>query len=301
MSSKFNENLPELVEAITANYGQEEIFLAKDNLRVPSRNVIINILSEFRKIMFPGYFGTEHIDNKNAGYFVGHILTKINELLVPQVEQALSYASNTRINEEIREKAEDICVDILKEVPNIQQMLLLDIDAALEGDPASGSKEQIIFSYPGLFAIFIYRIAHEFYIRDIPYIPRIMTEHAHSKTGIDINAGAKIGKYFFIDHGTGVVVGETTIIGDRVKIYQGVTLGALSTKGGISLAGIKRHPTIEDDVTIYSGATILGGETIIGKEAVIGGNAFITKSVPSGCKVTIKNPEHDIKCEKCEL
>lgn len=301
MGNRFEDNLPNLVDAIASNYGQEEIFLAKDNLRVPSRKVIIDILTEFRKLMFPGYFGTEYIDSVNAGYFVGHVLTKIHDLMVPQLELALSYAAGEKACEKVRRLAEDLCVEILNQVPAIQQMLLLDVEAALEGDPAACSKEQVVFSYPGLYAIFVYRIAHEFYVREIPYIPRIMTESAHSKTGIDINAGAVIGKFFFIDHGTGVVIGETTVIGDRVKIYQGVTLGALSTKGGISLAGTRRHPTIEDDVTIYSGASILGGQTVIGKESVIGGNSFITKSVPAGCKVSIKNPEHNIKCDKCQF
>ena len=244
--------------------------------------------------MFPGYFGSEHIDSINAKYFVGHVLTKINNIMLEQLELAMSYA-NGGYDECFCDRLGNVCVDILNEIPNIQKMLLLDVEAAYEGDPAAQNKEQVVFSYPGLYAIFVYRIAHEFYVRDIPYIPRIMTEYAHSKTGIDINAGATIGEFFFIDHGTGVVIGETTVIGNRVKIYQGVTLGALSTRGGVSLAGTKRHPTIEDDVTIYSGATILGGETVIGKESVIGGNSFITESVQAGTRVSIKKPEHNFK------
>ena len=294
MCDNFNMNLPGLVNAITANYGEEEIFLAKDNLRVPSRKAIIELLEEYRKLMFPGYFGSEHIDSTNANYFVGHVLTKINNIMLEQLELAMSYA-NGGYDECFCDRLGNVCVDILNEIPNIQKMLLLDAEAAYEGDPAAQSKEQVVFSYPGLYAIFVYRIAHEFYVRDIPYIPRIMTEYAHSKTGIDINAGATIGEFFFIDHGTGVVIGETTVIGNRVKIYQGVTLGALSTRGGVSLAGTKRHPTIEDDVTIYSGATILGGETVIGKESVIGGNSFITESVQAGTRVSIKKPEHNFK------
>ncbi len=294
MCDNFNMNLPGLVNAITANYGEEEIFLAKDNLRVPSRKAIIELLEEYRKLMFPGYFGSEHIDSTNANYFVGHVLTKINNIMLEQLELAMSYA-NGGYDECFCDRLGNVCVDILNEIPNIQKMLLLDVEAAYEGDPAAQSKEQVVFSYPGLYAIFVYRIAHEFYVRDIPYIPRVMTEYAHSKTGIDINAGATIGEFFFIDHGTGVVIGETTVIGNRVKIYQGVTLGALSTRGGVSLAGTKRHPTIEDDVTIYSGATILGGETVIGKESVIGGNSFITESVQAGTRVSIKKPEHNFK------
>ena len=172
---------------------------------------------------------------------------------------------------------------------DIQKMLLMDIQAGFDGDPAAGSKEDIIFSYPGLFAIYVYRVAHELYIRGVPYIPRIMTEYAHSKTGIDINSGAEIGKYFFIDHGTGIVIGETTTIGDNVKLYQGVTLGALSTRKALS--GVKRHPTIESHVTIYANSTILGGETVIGEYSVIGGNAFITQSVPPHTRVSLKAQE----------
>ena len=173
----------------------------------------------------------------------------------------------------------------------IQRKLIKDVQAAFDGDPAAKTKHEIIFCYPGLFAIFVYRLAHELYKRKVPFIPRIMSEYAHSHTGIDINPGAQIGEYFFIDHGTGVVIGETTIIGNNVKIYQGVTLGALSTRSGQLLRDVKRHPTIEDDVTIYSSASILGGKTVIGKGSVIGGNAFITESVAPGTRVSVKNPE----------
>ena len=170
-----------------------------------------------------------------------------------------------------------------------------NVYANFEGDPAAQSKEEIIFSYPGFYAIFVYRVAHLLYCSHVPFVPRIMTEVAHGKTGIDINPGATIGKYFFIDHGTGIVIGETTIIGDHVKLYQGVTLGALSPRKGQVLSGIKRHPTVCDGVTIYSGASILGGDTIIGKGAVIGGNSFITQSVPEGARVSVKQPELIIK------
>lgn len=165
------------------------------------------------------------------------------------------------------------------------------MQAAYDGDPAASSTDEIIFSYPGIFAITVYRIAHELYLLEVPMIPRIMTEYAHSITGIDIHPGAQTGKYFFIDHGTGIVIGETTVIGDYVKIYQGVTLGALSTRKGQQLKGVKRHPTIGNNVTIYSGTSILGGETIIGDGATIGGNAFIVSSVDAGLKVSVKNPE----------
>ena len=170
--------------------------------------------------------------------------------------------------------------------------------SGFDGDPAAKSKEGVIFSYPGLYAVYVYRLAHELYIREVPFIPRIMTEYAHSRTGIDINSGARIGEYFFIDHGTGVVIGETTDIGDHVKLYQGVTLGALSTRKGQELRDKKRHPTIEDNVTIYANSTILGGETVIGHDSVISGNAFIVESVPAGTKVSVKNPELKMSTKK---
>ena len=197
----------------------------------------------------------------------------------------------TSSREEITEKARDICERFISRLPYIQKMLLMDVQAGFDGDPAAKSKEDIIFSYPGLFAIYVYRIAHELYVQNVPFIPRIMTEYAHGKTGIDINSGANIGRYFFIDHGTGIVIGETTEIGDYVKLYQGVTLGALSTRKGQQLSGKKRHPTIGDHVTIYANSTILGGETVIGCDSIIGGNSFITESVPAHTRVSIKSPE----------
>ena len=174
-------------------------------------------------------------------------------------------------------------------------ILLTDVQAAFDGDPAAQSKEEIIFSYPGFFAIFVYRIAHELYVQDVPLIPRIMSEYAHGRTGVDINSGATIGEYFFIDHATGVVIGETTTIGNHVKIYQGVTLGALSTRAGQALSGVKRHPTIEDDVTIYSNASVLGGETVIGEGSIIAGSAFVISSVPAGSRVSLKNQEVNVR------
>ena len=179
----------------------------------------------------------------------------------------------------------------MKKLPEVQLMLLKDVQAGFDGDPAAKTKDEIIFCYPGLYAITVFRIAHELFVLNIPMIPRIMTEHAHSITGIDIHPGATIGKYFFIDHGTGIVIGETTIIGEYVKVYQGVTIGALSTSGGQSLKGKKRHPTIGNNVTIYSGASILGGDTVIGDNVVVGGNTFITKSIEKGTKVTNKEQE----------
>lgn len=246
--------------------------------------------------MFPGYFGKENIALISPGYFIGDRLIQIYDQLKPQVEKALYYRDYESSSEqEIGERAEAICIQFFKRLPAVQQMLLKDVQAGFDGDPAAKSREDVIISYPGLFAIFVYRIAHELYVQDVPFLPRIMTEYAHSRTGIDINSGATIGEYFFIDHGTGVVIGETTEIGNNVKLYQGVTLGALSTRSGQKLKGKKRHPTIRDNVTVYSGATILGGETEIGEDVIVAGGAFVTKSVPPHTKVIVKNPEIQIK------
>lgn len=210
-----------------------------------------------------------------------------------QISIALRYGkpSDDKKLKETREQSQAVTLKFLAKIPEIRAYLATDVEAVYDGDPAAESTDEIIFSYPGLYAITVYRFAHVLYELHVPVIPRIMTELAHSKSGIDISPGATIGKYFMIDHGTGIVIGETTEIGEHVKIYQGVTLGALSTSGGRKLFNKKRHPTIEDNVTIYSGASILGGDTVIGKGAVIGGNVFLTKSIAAGTKVSVKNQE----------
>ena len=213
--------------------------------------------------------------------------------LIKQTSIVLKYAPeySDADDQTIAKASEEITFKFLDTLPKIREYIETDIQAAYDGDPAAYNKDEIICTYPGLFAIFTSRVAHELFLLGVPMIPRIMTEHAHSLTGIDIHPGTTIGKYFFIDHGTGIVIGETTEIGNNVKIYQGVTLGALSTRGGQNLRGKKRHPTICDNVTIYSGASILGGETVVGKNVVVGGNAFITTSIPEGAKVSVKSQE----------
>lgn len=259
---------------------------------MPGRDCIIHIMLRLRQIMFPGYFDDEYLGRTVPEYFVGHNILKLYDDLLCQLKSAFIQVLQDDAEEgDIAKECEEICTKFFASLGNIQNMLLKDMEAAYNGDPAAKTKQEMIFCYPGLLAVFVYRIAHELYKMNVPLIPRIMSEYAHSHTGIDINPGAEIGEYFFIDHGTGVVIGETTIIGNNVKIYQGVTLGALSTRSGQLLRDIKRHPTIEDNVTIYSSASILGGETVIGKGSVIGGNAFITESVPPGTRVSVKNPE----------
>ncbi len=291
-----NRIFDELVEKINENYENNELLNPFGKNRLPDGERIVTIIKAIRRLMFPGYFGQMEFGKASSRYFAGEMMNSIIEELKAQILVALSYDRKTenRCNE-LAEEAERISIELAGRFPEIQRILLTDIQAAFDGDPASGSKEAIIFSYPGFIAIFVYRIAHELYVRKVPFIPRMMTEYAHSRTGIDINPGAVIGEYFFIDHGTGVVIGETTEIGNNVKIYQGVTLGALSTRMGQLLAGVKRHPTIKDNVTIYSNASILGGETVIGENCTIGGNAFITEPVPANTLVSMKNPELSFK------
>lgn len=257
------------------------------------KTVVIDILNKLQQIIFPAHFH----DKSYRVYTVRNKLTMLLEDVLFNMNRQISMVLKhnpafAEADEEIRtEAAHQICIIFLQQIPKIRGYIEMDVQAAYDGDPAAYNKDEIIFSYPGLYAIFVNRIAHELHELHVPLIPRIMTEYAHSLTGVDIHPGATLGKYFFIDHGTGIVIGETTVIGDNVKVYQGVTLGALSTKGGQSLKNVKRHPTIEDNVIIYSGASILGGDTVIGHDAIIGGNAFITSSIPAGTRVSIKNQE----------
>ena len=302
MNQNTKITIEKVVEEISENYDNEPLFSTKAGKNMPERKVIIDALKELRLVMFPGYFGEQDATRCLPKYFVGDRLLTIYHMFFEQIACAFAYEESevhaseiTGIpDEDNQRKAERVCSEFFEQLPRIQKLLLKDVQAGYDGDPAAQSKEEVIFSYPGLFAIFVYRIAHELYIRQVPFIPRIMTEYAHAKTGIDINSGAQIGESFFIDHGTGIVIGETTIIGDHVKLYQGVTLGGLSTRGGQKLSGKKRHPTIENNVTIYAGATILGGETVIGENSVVGGNTFITSSIPANSKVSFHIPEMDV-------
>lgn len=281
------EQLREIVDALVVNYEKHATISKVDCLTQPSREVIRNIIEDLRKLVFPGFFEQKHLKSDMISYYVGDILESISYNLTKQIIKA--YRSCQASDEDlIREKASEQCMCFLSKLPAIRDTLLTDVEAAYDGDPAAYSKDEIIYSYPGLQAITVFRLAHELFQLQVPVIPRMMTEYAHSKTGIDIHPGATIGNYFFIDHGTGIVIGETTIIGEHVKVYQGVTLGGLSTSGGQALKGIKRHPTIEDNVTIYSGASILGGDTVIGTGSMIGGNAFVTRSVPPHTRVAAR-------------
>lgn len=307
------DTIDEAVAQIRKTCQREDVFnTSVEGVHLPNRGRIIGIIKELRRVIFPGYFGDEDISSTSPDYFLGSTMTEVYEALRNEVMTAFIYNESklcsqagrncstcdpqTRTEMEMKNarKASEICEGFIAKLPEVQELLLLDVEAALNGDPAAQSKEDIIFSYPGLFAIYVYRLAHILYQEKVPMIPRIMTEYAHSRTGIDINSGAVIGKYFCIDHGTGIVIGETCRIGDYVKLYQGVTLGALSTRKGRQLIGVRRHPTIEDHVTIYSNSSILGGDTVIGSHSVIGGNCFITQSIEPYSRVYYRGPKHEI-------
>jgi len=276
-----------IVDAILADYSHgRDIDLMEQSIH-PDKDVVIDIIEKLRRILFPGYFKEKNYKIYNARHNLSVLIEDVMYHLNSQVSL-------------VAENAQEICLEFFRRIPAVRDMVQKDLQASYDGDPAAAGKEEVIFSYPGFFAITVYRLAHELHALGVPMIPRMMTEHAHSLTGIDIHPGATVGEYFFIDHGTGIVIGETTVIGSRVKIYQGVTLGALSTRGGQSLRGKRRHPTIEDRVTIYAGASILGGGTVIGHDSVIGSNVFITESVAPGTTVTAKNQELQLKSRPLE-
>lgn len=287
-------NIDMLIDGILDSYDRYGLINRNHAENFPNRQNVVSILSDIQSVIFPGFRTAEDIDSVNIRYIIGQKVNNIIANLTREIQKALIYTKSQSCNEkEISNIADSHCfklaektaVALIEEIPEIRRKIQLDTKAAFNGDPAAKSNEEVVLSYPGLEAILVYRIAHFLYENGVPIIPRIMSEHVHGKTGIDIHPGAKIGESFFIDHGTGVVIGETCIIGNNVKIYQGVTLGALSVKK--NLMDKKRHPTIEDDVTIYANATILGGDTVIGKGCTIGGNTWVTKSVAAGTVVTV--------------
>ncbi len=285
-------NLNEIRDSITKSYDIHGGINRIDREDLPVREKVNGLLEQLFVLLFPGYFGNKKLRLDNLEYYINGLVGTIYIDLKDQIEKALIY--NCKIEkidcEGCSESAKYVSRNLLERIPLVREKLKKDVQAAYEGDPAATNTDEIISCYPGIEAVATYRLAHEIYVLGIPLIPRMMTENAHRNTGIDIHPGARIGDYFFIDHGTGVVIGETTYIGNRVKIYQGVTLGALSfpkNDNGDIIKGTKRHPNIEDDVVIYSGATILGGETVIGKGSVIGANTWITDSVPPNSKVVI--------------
>lgn len=298
----FEDQIENVVDSILKDYQCGRDIDKIEQLRRPDKDVVTDIIEKLHRIVFPGYFRDKNYRIYNAKHNLSMLIEDVMFHLNRQI--ALVFQSAGEEEAQAQSHAQEVCLAFFKQIPSVRAMVQTDLQAAYEGDPAATSMGEIIFSYPGLFAITVYRLAHVLYELKVPMLPRMMTEYAHSTTGIDIHPGATIGKFFFIDHGTGIVIGETTVIGENVKIYQGVTLGALSTRGGQSLRGKRRHPTIEDNVTIYAGASVLGGETVIGRDSVIGSNAFITKSIEPCTTVSIKNQELQFKarsdCQACK-
>ena len=287
---KYESRILELTCRILSDYGNNRVIDRLEMFTQPDRQIIEELIGKLLRLVFPGYFQDYAYRMYNPKNSLAALVEDVAFHLNRQV--AIALRGSEQVPEEDADRAaEDITAAFLERLPEIRAYVETDLQAAYDGDPAASDKAEVIIAYPGLYAITVNRLAHVLYQLRVPLIPRIMTEYAHSRTGIDIHPGAQIGKYFFIDHGTGIVVGETTEIGDNVKLYQGVTLGALSTRGGQKLRGRRRHPKIEDNVTIYAGASILGGDTVIGHDSVIGSNVFITHPIAPGTRVSIKNQE----------
>jgi len=300
---QLKESLPEITEAVVASYADHPGICHLGHKPLPSREAVVEILRDLIDLLFPGYARRQNLHLGNVEYHVGDLLDRLHDKLTEQIARSIRHEQECQHAEtcssiDIEALAQQKAVDSLRRVPDIRAVLAQDAQAAYEGDPAAKSFHEINFCYPGLEAVSIYRVAHELLILGVPLIPRMMTEYAHSKTGIDIHPGARIGPGFFIDHGTGVVIGETCDIGTGVKLYQGVTLGALSfprDANGNIIRGMKRHPTLEDEVVVYANATILGGDTVIGRKSVIGSSVWLTHSVGPNSLVSLEKPSLRIK------
>ncbi|MCL5735780.1 MAG: serine acetyltransferase [Actinobacteria bacterium] len=294
VAQTYRERLEAATENIIQDCSKPECHTHIGFEPIPSRQAVIDIIDGVRELMFPGFFSQERVDPVSFRYVIGQATTSLFDLLSDQISRSIRHDC-FRFKRECtncEERGYDAALKVLDSIPEIRRVVATDIRGTFDGDPAAKSTDEIVYSYPGLHATAIYRVAHFLHALGVPMLPRMMTERLHGMTGIDIHPGAQIGEGFVIDHGTGVVIGETTQIGSNVRIYQGVTLGALSLpKGaGDQYRGKKRHPTIEDDVIIYSGATILGGDTVIGARSVIGGNVWLTESVPADTIVMLEAP-----------
>jgi serine O-acetyltransferase len=303
---RLKEGLPEITEAIVATYTECKRINHLGHKPLPSREAIVDILADLMDILYPGFVRRQNLHMGNVEYHVGDLVDGLHDKMTQQIARALRHdyegpggaGASKGETADFEKLAQEKTIELLKRLPDLRCVLEEDVQAAYVGDPAAKSHYEIIFCYPGLEAITVYRIAHEMLLLGVPLIPRMMTEHAHSKTGIDIHPGARIGPSFFIDHGTGVVIGETCDIGKHVKLYQGVTLGALSfprDAAGNIIRGMKRHPTLEDEVVVYANATILGGDTVIGHHAVVGSNVWLTHSVEPYTVVSLEKPQLRIK------
>lgn len=300
---QIGEKLPGIVDRIIESYDADERTKHIDRLYLPSRSETVEVIQMLLELAYPGYYGRQNLSRYNVRYHVGELVPKLGEKLFEQIDRALCYQeeiegqppSNGR---RCTQQARDLTLAFLDRIPAIREMLAGDVQAAYDGDPAAVHTDEVILAYPGVLAVTVYRFAHELYNLGVPLIPRVMTEWAHTVTGADIHPGAHIGRNFFIDHSTGVVIGETTEIGENVKLYQGVTLGALSfpkDERGRLIRGYKRHPTVKDRVTIYANAIVLGGETVLGEGSVVGGSVFLTSSVPPNATISMKPPELKVR------
>jgi len=297
---RLGEKLPGLVEKMMKSYEREPKTRHLGERVLPDRREIVHIIRLLLELIYPGFYGRQDLNEHNLAYHVGELLPRVGVRLHRQIHCCLCYKEGTTRDQGggLRERAAELTLAFLERIPEIRERLAEDVQAAYDGDPAALNTDEVILSYPGVLAITIYRLAHELHEMGIPLMPRMMTEYAHAATGVDIHPGAKIGRAFFIDHATGVVIGETAEIGNNVKLYQGVTLGALSfpkDERGRLIRGYKRHPTVRDRVTIYANATVLGGETELGEDSVVGASAFLTRSVPAGCTAGAEQPEVRIR------
>ncbi len=299
-SSNWNADLARQITAtICATYEDQQGINHIDGTNMPQRDDVLDVLEHILELLFPGYSGRHPVSRAGLEFAIGNVITDIFERLREQIERAFAYRCKIECCEkcDCTRMAEEAVINLLQRLPAVREILKTDVRAALDGDPAAQSTDEVVISYPGLKAIAIHRVAHELYQANVPLVPRVMSEYAHTATGIDIHPGAVIGKSFFIDHGTGVVIGETAVLGANVKIYQGVTLGALSfpkDEDGRLIKGRKRHPNIQDNVTVYAGATLLGDITV-GHNSVVGGNVWLTESVPPHTKIAIAPPELSIR------
>lgn len=293
-ASTHRKELAKVITDIISDMDDERCFAHVGDEPIHFSTSVKEMIEKFREVLFPGYFSEEKIDGANIVYSMGQSLSQLYDILSEQIIHVLRHdcLRYGQTCSECESSGNEVALNVIRDIPKMRLSLAEDIKGAYDGDPAAKSHDEIIFSYPGLYATTVYRIAHVLFKLKVPQLPRIMSEHAHSLTGIDIHPGARIGKRFVIDHGTGIVIGETSVIGDNVRIYQNVTIGALSLppNAGEKLRDAKRHPTIEDDVIIYSGATILGGKTTVGARSVIGGNVWLTRSIPADTKVFNESP-----------
>lgn len=291
--------LDDIVASVLASYRSDPRAQFVNRKFLPSRDEIIEITKLFLQLFYPGYFGRQDLTDENLAFHVGGLVSGLRDKLARQIELCLCHAAECgAIVTSCADEAQRLANRVLYRVPELRRILITDIAAALDGDPAASSLHEIVLAYPGLLAVTVFRVAHELHALGVPLLPRIMTEWAHAQTGADIHPGATIGASFFIDHATGVVIGETSHIGQNVKLYQGVTLGAIShpkDESGRLIRSMKRHPTVEDDVTVYANATVLGGSTSLGSGSIVGGSVFLTRTIPPGSRVAMKPPELNVR------